>query len=315
MQRPAARYLPDEDGSRLRLHLQHGPIDLIIGVDDGGDRDLDARTPQRRRQAFAAAEGRFETVLEELVGELSFLRGKAEPDMPAPEGAVARRMAAAVKPFAASHFITPMAAVAGSVADEILHAMLASFAEDDRPRRAYVNNGGDIAVHLAGAAGFRIRIAREDNAALGAFRLEAASPGRGIATSGRCGRSLSLGIADSVTVVARDAAAADAAATLVANAVDLPGHPLVERVRAVDLVEGSDLGERLAVRGCGLLQPGEVYRALAAGVAEAERFIAAGRIEKAALFLQDQGRLAIPPSGPPPGPSPGNAAPSGASTA
>jgi ApbE superfamily uncharacterized protein (UPF0280 family) len=32
-----------------------------------------------------------------------------------------------------------------------------------------------------------------------------------------------------VTVLARDAATADAAATLIANAVDLPGHPGVER--------------------------------------------------------------------------------------
>ena len=48
---------------------------------------------------------------------------------------------------------------------------------------------------------------------------------RGIATSGWRGRSFSLGIADAVTVLAATAAEADAAATMIANAVDLPGHP------------------------------------------------------------------------------------------
>ena len=54
-------------------------------------------------------------------------------------------MHAAVAPFAEESFITPMAAVAGAVADEILQAMrrAAPLA------RAYVNNGGDIALHLA----------------------------------------------------------------------------------------------------------------------------------------------------------------------
>ena len=51
---------------------------------------------------------------------------------------------------------------------------------------------------------------------------------RGVATSGWRGRSFSLGIADAVTVLARTGAAADAAATIIANAVDLPGHPAVD---------------------------------------------------------------------------------------
>ncbi len=57
-------------------------------------------------------------------------------------------MHAAVAPFAADHFITPMAAVAGSVAEEILGVMV----REARLDRAYVNNGGDIALHLAQAS-------------------------------------------------------------------------------------------------------------------------------------------------------------------
>ena len=64
-------------------------------------------------------------------------------------------------------------------------------------------------------------------------RIDAADPVRGIATSGWRGRSFSLGIADAVTVLAERASLADAAATLIANAVDLPGHPAVTRVPAL----------------------------------------------------------------------------------
>lgn len=290
MSRPVARYLDGDPNGRL--HLQHGPIDLVIGVDDGGA----ARKGEAERQAraFAAAIARFQTVLDELVSELPLLRAPAEIGGPMPAGSVARRMVAAVRPFAADHFITPMAAVAGAVADEILAAMLGAFDNGDLPLRAYVNNGGDIAVHLGGDAEFHVRMAREDGAALGDFALHASSPTRGIATSGRGGRSLSMGIADSVTVLAANAAAADAAVTLVANAVDIPGHAAINRARAIDVVDDSDLGERLVVTGCGPLTDAEIDMALSCGLARAERFIALGLIDRAGLFLRNQGLLAMP---------------------
>ncbi|NNH29590.1 UPF0280 family protein [Rhizobium sp. SEMIA 4085] len=288
---PQARYLPDQDGSGGRLHLQHGPIDLVIGADDGAR--LRCNAADMRARAFEVATARFETVLEELTSELPLLRTEADPDMSDPGGSVARRMVAAVKPLSRYRFITPMAAVAGAVAEEILDSMVAAFSPVERPARIYVNNGGDIAVHLHGDASFRVRIARLDNVSLGHFELKGACQSRGIATSGRGGRSLSLGIAESVTVIARTAAEADAAATLIANAVDLPGHPAIERVRAVDVRDDSDLGTRLVVRNCGRLASDEVEEALSRGGAEAERFIALGFIERAALFLQDQGRLAM----------------------
>ncbi|WP_047460063.1 UPF0280 family protein [Rhizobium rhizogenes] len=291
MSRPVAQYLDGGDPNG-RLHLQHGPIDLVIGVDDGGAaRKGEA---ERRARAFAAAIARFQTVLDELVNELPLLRAPAEIGGPMPTGAVAQRMVAAVRPFAADHFITPMAAVAGAVADEILTAMLAAFDKDDRPHRAYVNNGGDIAVHLEGDAKFHVRMAREDGASLGNFALHASGPTRGIATSGRGGRSLSMGIADSVTALATNAAAADAAVTLITNAVDLPGHAAISRARAIDVVDDSDLGERLVVTGCGPLTDAEIDMALSFGLAEAERFIALGLIDRAGLFLRNQGLLAMP---------------------
>src|SRR6202451_53661 len=99
----------------------------------------------------------------------------------------------------------------------------------------------------------------------GTTTIDSARPVRGIATSGWRGRSFSLGIADAVTVLADTAAMADAAATVVANAVNLPAHPEVGRVRACDLAPDSDLGERLVTQSVGQLAQGEISEALAAG--------------------------------------------------
>ncbi|GEO86647.1 MULTISPECIES: UPF0280 family protein [Alphaproteobacteria] len=289
MGRPTAYYL---DGHKEgRLHLQHGPIDLVIGVDGEGPGISEQRTA-----AFNAAFARLSTILDELVAELPLLKQAVRPGSIRPENPVARRMMEAVRPFAAYRFITPMAAVAGAVADEVLAAMLAVFPADRRPARIYVNNGGDIALHQEPGAEFRVRMAREDGIAFGDLRIGHDDPSRGIATSGRGGRSLSMGIADSVTVAAASAAIADAAATLVANAVDLPGHPSIARARAVDLVDDSDLGERLVVTGCAALTFAELDAALAAGVSEAERFIAQGLVHRAGLFLRSEGRLVAVPS-------------------
>ncbi|RVC55766.1 UPF0280 family protein, partial [Mesorhizobium sp. M4B.F.Ca.ET.088.02.2.1] len=111
------------------------------------------------------------------------------------------------------------------------------------------------------------------------------------ATSGWRGRSFSLGIADAVTVLARTGADADAAATLIANAVDLPGHPAVERALARDLAPDSDLGDRLVTQGVGALSPGEVARALDNGLAVAEDFRRRGLISASALFLAGETRI------------------------
>src|SRR5690606_11442883 len=122
-------------------------------------------------------------------------------------------------------------AVAGAVADEMLAAMVAGRMLD----RAYVNDGGDIAVHLAPGQAMKLAIAGTGHGFSDRVTIDSASPVHGIATSGWRGRSFSLGIADAVSVLARSGAEADAAATVIANAVDLPGHPAVKRRPAEEL--------------------------------------------------------------------------------
>ena len=260
-----------------RLHLQDGPIDLIV---EASGRETD------KRVAYAAAVRRFTGLLDELCGELPLLRQAADPARCLLQGKVARRMHDAVAPFAADCFITPMAAVAGAVAEEILGVMVES-AELDR---AYVNNGGDIALHLANGEHFTVGLADLPDAPglLRTMVVHADDPTRGVATSGCHGRSFSLGIADAVTVLARTASQADAAATVIANAVDLPGHPAIIRRPAHDLQPDSDLGARLVTRAVGGLSCDEIEDALEAGAERARKLLAAGLIDGAALRLHGE---------------------------
>lgn len=261
-----------------RLHLQHGPIDVVLRA---------WGPPASVTAAEAAAVARFDRVLPDLVAELPLLRRAADPAAP-PQGEIARAMHAACLPYAArGFFVTPMAAVAGAVADALLAAMRAAAPD---LARAFVNDGGDIAV-LAGD-GLDIGLAVDPRGGFdGALHLRAADDIGGIATSGRHGRSFSLGIADAVTVLAGTAAAADVAATLIANAVDV-ASPAITRRPASALDPDSDLGERLVTVAVGPLTQAEVETALDSGTAFANTCCQAGLIRAAALRLGGGIRLA-----------------------
>jgi len=262
-----AALLPDG----RRLHLHHGPIDLIVEAWGPG-----------REDAYHRAIRRFENLLQELVDELPALRQPLVAGQVF-EGSVAQRMQRAVAPHG-KVFITPMAAVAGAVADEIVSVMAA-----DDITKAYVNNGGDAAFYLTPGERTEAVLA---SPVVGRIVVTAENPYRGVATSGWRGRSHSLGIADAVSVVARHAASADAAATLIANAIDLPGHPAIRRQPASELSPDSDLGSRPVTVAVGPLTGKETAEALAVGVAFAESLLERGLIGGALLTLNGEVRLA-----------------------
>ncbi len=267
-----------------RWHFQHGPIDCIVAA-AGDDAAVAA--------AVEAAWARFRTLLAELVDELPLLRADLSVrEVATPRGPVARRMVAACRPHGLEGlFITAMAAVAGSVAEELLSAF-----DDPRIERASINNGGDIALRLTPGTSFQVGVCadpRRGAAGLlldGRFKIGASSRVRGIATSGWRGRSFSLGIADSVTVLATTASCADAAATIVANAVDVADARIV-RAPASSIRDDSDLGDRVVVRDVPPLPPALVDAALTSGAAEARAQIDAGRIIAAVLSLQGRWRV------------------------
>jgi uncharacterized protein len=264
-----------------RLHLQHGPIDIVAQA-------FGEATACRR--AYRQAAARFGTILAELVEELPLLRRPISAKAAPVAGVVARRMVAAVWPHRQT-FITPMAAVAGAVADEVLAARVEGCALE----RAYVNDGGDIAWHLA--PGQRLCagiVADQDHPAIDAtVELRHELPVRGMATSGWRGRSCSLGIADAATVLAASAAEADAAATLIANAVDC-AHPAIRRTPAHLLHDDTDLGDRLVTVAVGPLPAALIAQALERGAACAQAMREAGLIHAAWLALQGQSRVVGP---------------------
>ena len=263
-----------------RWHFQHGPIDIVIGAD--GDAPSVAA-------AHAAAWRRFESVLDELVAELPLLRQPVLGPCPL-RGGVARRMWWACRPYH-SVFITPMAAVAGAVAQELI----ASY-QREGVDRAWVNNGGDIALHLAPGRSLRVGLyadlARLDPQQVrdgidvdGHFDVSYATPVRGVATSGWRGRSFSLGIADSVTVLARTAAEADAAATVIANAVNVEDARIVRRP-ACELKDESDLRDIPVTVEVPPLGREAVLHALHQGLGRARELQASGLIWSAVLVCQ-----------------------------
>ncbi len=263
MQRAQAFLLPDG----RRLHLQHGPIDLIIEVFGAG-----------RDEAYRRATSRFETILCELVAELPELRAQGRAGTVF-SGSVASRMQVAIAPYC-DQYVTPMAAVAGAVADEILrHIYLGHGVQ-----KAYVNNGGDVAFYLAPGEQMHAALASVPG---GLATLQSTSPFRGIATSGWRGRSFSLGIADSVTVIAKNAACADVAATLIANAVDLPHCPAIERTPARKISPDSDLGDMLVTTGVDTLSAAQVRQALRRGQTNAKSFLERGLVGAVCLQLCD----------------------------
>ena len=265
-----------------RLFLQHGPINLIVRA--GG-------SAPAVEDAYRALIGVFPDWLGALVEELPRLRSRESPRLAPPAGPIARRMVAAVRACAGA-FVTPMAAVAGSVADEAA----AVLAAQPGIEHAYVNNGGDIALHLEPGARLSIGVVPTLRDAIPRARIEIVSDSavRGVATSGWQGRSHSLGIADAVTVLARSAALADAAATLIANAVDVD-HPGIRREPARGLDEDTDLGDLPVTVAVPALDAEAIDAALEAGVAAARALSDQGVVAGSALTVQGRWRVSGTP--------------------
>ncbi len=269
---PRRSLLPDG-----RLLLEDGPIRLVVSIE--ADR---AALALARAAAFRALDGLLGGLCEELPALRAPLGGRFPDALRHP---VARRMAEACWPHRA-RFVTPMAAVAGAVAERVRDAV----ASVPGVRGTCANNGGDVALHLApGSAPFRVGLVHDlaARAPDGMAVVRAGDGVRGVATSGWPGRSFSLGIADAVTVLAADAAEADVAATLIANAVDAH-HPAIRRAPARDLDPDSDLGDLLVTVGVGALPGRVVAEALARGLREAERMAERGLVAAALLRCQGQ---------------------------
>ena len=250
-----------------RLFLNHGPIDIVLEA-FGKDKPL----------AYEKVKKYFSTLLNELVLDMDLLKKEVVPHRNF-NNKISQSMQNATEKFYPD-FITPMAAVAGSVADNILNVLV----KDTKLEKAYVNNGGDVSFYLTENQTVKSSLASIPNIIA---EIDYKDKSRGIATSGWRGRSFSLGIADSVTVLADNAAMADAAATMIANSVNIKNHPSIIKKPAEEIYEDSDLKNLMVTVEVGDLKQSEIEDALRNGNEVGKTYLENGLINSALIELHN----------------------------
>ena len=172
-------------------------------------------------------------ILEDYIGRHSAFGHAFEPIElldGAPE--VAERMARAARLVG----VGPMAAVAGAMAQCAAEAALAAGSPE-----AIVENGGDIYLRAQEPVIIRLDTGTDELGDRLGFSLDARDTPISIcSSSGKMGHSTSLGKCDLATVVAKDAALADAAATQAANLVKAIEEvdEALERIAAIEGIDG-----------------------------------------------------------------------------
>lgn len=187
--------------------------------------------------------------------------------------------------------LTPLAAVAGAVADEVAEFALALGAD-----RVVVNNGGDIAVRLSPGQALRVGVKPPDSEEgeasplMGRLSLRGGDGIGGVASSGWQGRSHSSGVADLVTAWATSAAQADAAATALGNAAQAQG-PHSESAPAQDIDPDCGLGEQKVTTKVGPLPRTQRLAALRGARDLAQRLHRRGLIVGCLVLVQGEALL------------------------
>ena len=162
--------------------------------------------------------------------------------------------------------LTPMAAVAGTIADAV-----ANWLFEREATKVIVDNGGDIAVRIAAGESVTVGVRpRVDSGHIShVIKLDSGRSAWGVTTSGVGGRSLTRGIASAVTVLANNASVADAAATAVANACFVEDKGIVQ-VPAEKIDPNSDLAGIHVTAEVGPLSPDKISIALNTALRKAE---------------------------------------------
>ncbi len=255
-----------------------GPMHMVIKAEQDGRPRIDA--------AREAAQTAFDCLARAAAWRRAFRR-PALDFTPPPDDPLAAAMVAAAAAVGAAD-LTPMSAVAGAIADAVADRLAAM-----GMHRVVVDNGGDIAIRLADGesvrVGLRPAIDKPDIAWV--LTLDGRTPSWGVATSGLGGRSFTRGIASAVTVVAERTAAADAAATAVANACDVEDANIIRRP-AEALDPDTDIAGLAVTVGVDRLRPAQQRRALARAEAKAESLCASELITGAIIALDGLSAMA-----------------------
>ena len=257
-----------EDG---RVFVDYGPASMVITARRGGE-----MLPELARSAFPL----IRDSLAEIAASLPTLRLYPKDGDFSRLTGLPRIMADAVL-ATDEPTLTPMAAVAGTMADTVADRLFAEGADF-----VAVNNGGDIALRLGEGQELRMGILPDLNGAITQVVTLRAEDGiGGVCTSGLGGRSLTRGIASSVTVFARRCAVADACATHIANC-SYVSSPRVHTCRAEELDPGTDIAELTVVYAVDELSDEEKAQGLEQVRCEMKRQLERGNLLLAAADIQ-----------------------------
>ena len=222
--------------------------------------------------AYLEAVAKHKTVLSDFAGNIRSL----------PENALAQRMIESVRAIGDID-LTPMAAVAGTIADAVADWLFARGST-----KILVDNGGDIAIRLAAGetatVGIRLQINCLDISHIAL--LDDRSSSWGVTTSGRGGRSFTRGIASAVTVIAQNASIADAAATAIANACFVKDSSIIQ-IPAEQLDPRTDLRGVNVTTEVGALSPDKKIEAVKMALTKADAFCRQEPIVGALIALED----------------------------
>jgi ApbE superfamily uncharacterized protein (UPF0280 family) len=221
-------------------------------------------------------------VLEDLAPFLPVIRRKAyQIDLEEGFPVVVQKMIEATKRMKAPD-LTPLAAVAGAASD-----VVADFLAGRGATKIIVDNGGDIAVRLLEGEEARVGIKTEIDASSPTYLLRVGAEMNigGVTTSGLGGRSFTKGIASAVTVVAENAALADAAATVIGNAT-LVEDPAIKRCLPETIYPDTDIPGEYVTTEVGELSLRKIEEALQKGLQEALRIERHGHIRGAFIAVK-----------------------------
>jgi hypothetical protein len=234
------------------MFLEIGPASLvIIGEKDGKPNVFDKEKLVEKVNSILGEIREYLPVLKQKAYKI--INTKHMPDVP-------RKMVEAVKAIDEAS-LTPMAAVAGSVADAIK-----DFLKNECPDLVSINNGGDISIFNRKGRGLKIDIGDIHTGESSPYMLNIEQLiDYGLATSGFGGRSFTLGLADSVTVIAATGAVADAAATFICNYTNTESDKVI-RQKASEIDPLTDIPDDNVTIRINQLNKNDILQALVNGL-------------------------------------------------
>ena len=231
-----------------KILFNYGPTTMVVLADKKGEPLTDLII-----QAFDIIDSSLTEITKDLP-KLKHYPGDIDPET---LGRLPKKMLDAVL-RTGDPTLTPMAAVAGCISDEV-----ADWIFEQGATRVMVNNGGDVALRLAPGENVKLGIVTSLKTSQmdRVVNIKAEDGIGGICTSGLGGRSFTRGIADGVTVFSSRCIFADAMATHIANCSYVETENIA-RIKAKHVDPNTDIPELEVVLSVEDLKGKEIKQSL-----------------------------------------------------